>query len=115
MKRKNDTYEKGLITSFIYFLLYVFKWLCLGMCVISVALTIGIIILSIISGNDLSNAVLSKMMNYISGMGEADVLKYIVNVGSVKVIIAAAAYGFMQSLSYGIMYNLVSKFKVLLE
>lgn len=115
MRRKNDSYEKGLITNFIYFLLYVFKWLCLGMCVISVALTIGIIILSIISGNDLSNAVLSKMMNYISGMGEADVLSYITKVGTIKVIVAAAAYGFMQSLSYGIMYNLVCKFKVLLD
>lgn len=115
MKRKNDTFEKGLITSFIYFLLYVFKWLCLGMCVISVALTIGIIVLGIISGNDLSNAVLSKMMEYISGMSEPTTLKYIVDVGTVKVIIAAAAYGFMSSISYGIMYNLVAKFKLLLD
>lgn len=115
MKRMNDNFEKGLITSFIYFLLYVFKWLCLGMCVISAALTIGIIVLGLISGNDLSNAVLTKMMEYISGMAEADTLKYIMDVGTIKTIIAAAAYGFMTSLSYGIMYNLVCKFKVILD
>ena len=43
---RKDLYEKNLASVLINFLLYVFKWLCLGFCVVNAALTIGLIIIT---------------------------------------------------------------------
>lgn len=112
---KKDFYEKNLVSVFINFLLYVFKWLCLGMCVVNAALTIGLIVMSLFSGGELANVVLAKMMGYISGLDGDSVLNLIQEVGKVRVIVAGAGFGFITTLVYGIAYNLVSRFKILLD
>ena len=112
---KKDFYEKNLASVFINFLLYVFKWLCLGMCVVYAAFTIGLVIMSLFSGGELANVVLTKMMGYISGMDSETTLNLIQSVGKVRVIVATCGYGFIATLVYGIAYNLESKFKTLLD
>lgn len=112
---RKDLYEKNLASVLINFLLYVFKWLCLGFCVVNAALTIGLIIMSLFSGGDLANVVVAKMMGYISGMDGETTLNLIQSVGKVRVVVAACGYGFIATLVYGIAYNLVTRFKTLLD
>ena len=112
---KKDLYEKNLISALINFLLYIFKWLCLCFCVVNVALTIGLIVLALFSHGDLANVVLGRMLNYIAGLEPDAVMDLVQSVGKVKVMVAGAGYGFASSLTFGITYVLVTKFKVLLD
>lgn len=112
---RKDLYEKNLVSVFINFLLYIFKWLCLCMCVISAAFTIGFIVMALFTKGTLDNSVICKMMEYIAGMGKDEVLLLVQQVGKTDVIVAGCGYGFINTLTFGITYSLVTKVRTLLE
>lgn len=115
MKKDIDAYEKNLMGNFIKILVYTLRWLSLALCVINVGLIIGLLVMLLIKGTNMSNEILSKMVNLITYMSEEEALTLISTQGMVKTIVATLAYGLSLSINYGVQYVLLNNFIKLLK
>lgn len=115
MRKNDDAYEKRIVSTFINVLLSIFKWLCLGVCVVNAGLTIGLLVMGLLNGENLANTLLSKMFNIMTFYTETEALALVDKVGKIDMLVAGVGYGFLTSLTYGLIYSLTSKFKVLFK
>lgn len=113
MKKSDEAYEKNLVCNVINIVITIIKWLFLSVCVINAGLTIGLLVMVLVKGNSLPNTLLATMVNFMTSYSETEILALIQQLGSVKVIVAGVGYGFITSLTYGLLYNLVARFKIL--
>lgn len=103
--------DKKILGSFIGVIISVFKWLCLILFVLNIGLTIGLGVMSLMKGTDMSNDLIVTMMGYLTYLKEAQILGFISRIGKVRVIMAGLGYGLATSISYGLSYVVVSKFQ----
>lgn len=108
--KKEDAYEKGLVSVLIYMILFIMKWLCLILGVIFAAVSIALAVMSLIKGADLPTSFLSKLVAFIGGFETDYVINAIEDLGAVKVEVAGIGYSFALSLIYCLSYVLISKF-----
>lgn len=110
MKSSDNLYEKNLVCFFIKFLLYVFKWLCLVFAVFTAGITIGLLLMYLIRGNDIPNLTLAQMVSYLCSYSSGEALTMIGVVGKVKMIVAGCGIGFASALTYALLYTIGSRF-----
>lgn len=103
--------DKKILGSFIGVIISVFKWLCLILFVLNIGLTIGLVVMALMKGADMSNDLIVTMMGYLTYLKEAQILGFISRIGKVRVIIAGIGYGLATSISYGLSYVVVGKFQ----
>ena len=108
--KRDEAYEKGLVSVLIYMVLYIVKWLCLMVGVVFAAITIALAVMSLLKGSDLPSAFLAQMVSFISGFELDKVTNLIQELGIVKVEVAGIGYSFALSLIYCLTYVLVAKF-----
>lgn len=115
MKKEIDAYEKNLIGNFIKILIYTLRWLCLALGVINAGLLIGLAVILLVYGSDVSNEIVAKMMELLTYKTAEDALELIAVQGMVKTIVASFAYGLALTLNYAIEYLLLNNFTKLLK
>ena len=103
--------DKRIIGTFISVIISVFKWLCLILFVLNIGLTIGLFIMFLMKGTNMSNDLIVTMMGYISYLNEAQILGFITRIGTARVVMAGLGYGIASSITYGLAYNIVGKFQ----
>ena len=103
--------DKRILGTFISVIISIFKWLCLILFVLNVGLTIGLLIMLIMKGDNMPNDLIVTMMGYLSYLNKFQILEYINKLGKVRVIMAGLGYGLASSITYGLAYNIVGKFQ----
>lgn len=89
---------------------FIFKWVYLINCVLCAGFTIGLLAMYIVKGNDLSNALLTSMVESITPLKTSEILRFASIFGLPKMILASVAYGFANTVFYGLIYSLITKF-----
>ncbi|MDE6292152.1 MAG: hypothetical protein K2L98_00565, partial [Bacilli bacterium] len=72
---------------------------------------IGLIVMTLMKGTDMSNDLIVTMMSYITYLKSSQIISFINRVGKVRVIMAGLGYGIASSITFGLAYNIVSKFQ----
>lgn len=103
--------DKRIIGTFISIIISIFKWLCLILFVLNIGLTIGLLIMLLMKGTNMSNDLIVTMMRYLSYLNETQILGFISRIGKIRVIMAGLGYGIASSITYGLAYNIVGKFQ----
>ena len=112
---KKDNYEKWILSITIKGLLSVFCWLALLFCVISAGYTIGLLVMWLIKGGDLSTNVITFFMQILSSYADTELIDLVKTVGIHKVALAGCGYGFAMTFTYSMLYIIISRFKVLFD
>lgn len=103
--------DKRILGTFISVIISIFKWLCLILFVLNIGLTIGLLVMVLMKGADMSNDLIVTMMSYISYLNEYQILGFINRIGKVRVVMAGLGYGIASSITYGLAYNIVGRFQ----
>lgn len=90
-------------------LLNIIKWLFLLSTVVIMGFTIGLIIFTIIYGNEIPVEMLTKFTYMLIPYSNQDVLIFINNYGMQKVLIATIGFGVASTLKHALYYILISK------
>ena len=112
---KKDNYEKWILSITIKSLLSVFSWLALLFCVISAGYTIGLLVMWLIKGGNLTNNIVTFFMQILSSYSNTEIVDLVKTVGVHKVALAGCGYGFAMTFTYSMLYILISRFKVLFD
>lgn len=110
MKKDSIFEENTLMEILIKSLIYMFKWLSFCIFVFIGGLTVCLFVMYVIRGNDLPNTVMAKIFSYITMYDFDTSLDLIDSFGKLKVVVAGCGYGFGVSLTYLLIYMVVSKF-----
>lgn len=103
--------DKKILGTFIGVVIAIFKWICLIFFVLNIGLTIGLLVMVLMKGVDMSNDLIVTMLGYISYLKETQILTFISRIGKVRVIVAGLGYGIATSITYGLSYVIVGKFQ----
>lgn len=112
---KKDNYEKWILSVTIKGLLSVFCWLALLFCVISAGYTIGLLVMWLIKGGDLSTNAITFFMQILSSYADTEIVDLVKLVGVHKVALAGCGYGFAMTFTYSMLYIIINRFKVLFD
>ena len=95
--------------------LVAFKWLELMMCVLTAGVTISLLIVTVIKGENASVILLNKLF-YLATMIDADkVSTYLSNYGLVTFCVAGVSYGGVRALTYGLKHLIIKKMEELMN
>ncbi len=103
--------DKKILGTFIGVVISAFKWLCLIFFVLNIGLTIGLLVMALMKGANMSNDLIVTMIGYLTYLKEAQILGFISRIGKVRVIVAGLGYGLAASITYGLSYTIVGKFQ----
>ena len=88
-------------------ILFLFKYFCLILFILSLGLTLGLTILSIAKGDNMPNTLIANMVTHITGNDYKEVLESIVRFGKTDTIVAACGLGFADAITYLLLYFVI--------
>lgn len=110
MKTYEEEYDVKFMSLLIKGIAFIFRWVCLINCVLCAGFTIGLLVMYIVKGNELSLGLLSSMVESITKLQTTEIIDLVEAFGIPKMIVAALAYGFAHTVFYGLLHSLIAKF-----
>lgn len=110
METYEQEYDVKFMSLFIKCIAFIFRWVCLINCILCAGFTIGLLVMYIVEGNNLSISILSSMVGAITKLTTTEVIDLVEAFGIPKMMIAAVSYGFANIVFYGLLHSLITKF-----
>lgn len=112
---REQEYDVKFMSVFIKIIAIAFKWVCLINCVLCAGFSIGLLVMYMVRGNELSTTMLSVMVSSITKFKVSEVAGLVENFGIAKLLVATLGYGFAVCVYYGCLHSLVVKFLKVFE
>ena len=94
-------------------ILFLFKYFCLILFILSLGMTIGLTVFSIAKGDTMPNTLIANMVNHITGDDVTEVLEAIIRFGKTDTIVAACGLGFADAITYLILFFVIGGYSKL--
>lgn len=113
MKTYEEEYDIKIMSMLIKGMAFIFRWVCLINCILYAGFTVGLLVMYIVKGNNISISLLSSMVESITKFKMTEVIDLVEAFGIPKMMIAATAYGFAHTVFYGLLHSLITKFNTI--
>lgn len=108
-KTRNIVYHTGNV------ILFLLKYFCLILFILSLGMTLGLTILSIAKGDAMPNTLIANMVNHITSDDVTEVLEAIIRFGKTDTIVAACGLGFADAITYLLLYFILGGYTKLFK
>lgn len=108
-----DIKEKKIVYYTGNTILFILKYFCLILFVLTAGMTVGLTVYGIANGEDIPNTLIANMIELITKSNVNEVLEAILKFGKIDTIVTAVGIGFADSITYFLLYIVLGGFKKL--